>query len=68
MFHARWIPFVVCSCMFFKVLTPELLAAIKRHRELMERYGMDHPETEKAFALAMHLSPPVRLLVPRLYP
>jgi len=49
-------------------ITPELLAAIKRHRELMERYGMDHPETEKAFALAMHLSPPVRLLVPRLYP
>lgn len=37
--------------------TPEFMAAIKRHRRLVDSLGMNHPDTLRAMMLAMELAP-----------
>lgn len=38
-------------------LTPEFINAIRRHRQLVEILGMDHPDTMRAMLQAIELAP-----------
>ena len=37
--------------------TPQFLAAIRLHREMLEQYGHDHPKTQAAMTLCMEHAP-----------
>lgn len=38
-------------------MPPKFLEAVEAHQSLVERFGMDHPDTQRAMLLVMHHAP-----------
>ncbi len=38
--------------------TPEFMAALERHAAMRQTLGREHPLTQRAFTLVLHLAPP----------